>query len=223
MSLEFLPQSKLLLPPQGPELLLEGRIEPGEIVGLQGPSGCGKSTLLRHLAQVGEHPLPFRLHDADVLGIPPEERRIALVFQRALLFPHLNVRENLRFPMRFQNPYRAWSRELQDQRIDAHLAEFKLEALASRSTLALSGGEAMRIALLRAMMCVPRCLLLDEAFTALDKETKVLVKKWLKARIKEHRIPTLLVAHVAEDLESFADRCILWPEPGRPLQFSASQ
>jgi ABC-type sulfate/molybdate transport systems ATPase subunit len=219
MSLEFVSQSKLLLPPSGPELLLQGRIEAGEIVGLQGPSGCGKSTLLRHMAQVADHPFAMRLHDSDVPGLAPQDRRISLVFQKALLFPHLSVRENLRFPMRFQSPYSSWSRELQDSRIDQHLAELGLQALSSRSVVALSGGEAMRIALIRAMVSIPKCLLLDEAFAALDKETKALVKTWLKARIKEHRIPTLLVAHVAEDLANFADRSVTWPESGKPLQF----
>jgi len=219
MSLEFVAQSKVVLPPNGPELEVRGRIEAGEIVGLSGTSGCGKSTLLRHIAQLGEQPLPLRLHDADVLGLAADERKIAVVFQRALLFPHLNVRENLRFPLRFQHPYSSWSRELQNDRIDTHLAAFGLEALATRSVVALSGGEAMRVALLRAVVSIPRCLLLDEAFAALDKETKALVKKWLKALIKEHRIPTLLVAHVAEDLENFADRSVSWPEPGKSLQF----
>jgi putative thiamine transport system ATP-binding protein len=121
--------------------------------------------------------------------------------------------------MRFQSPYSSWSRELQDARIDKHLAELGLESLSSRSVVSLSGGEAMRIALVRAMVSTPKCLLLDEAFAALDKEAKALVKTWLKTRIKEHRIPTLLVAHVAEDLMDFVDRSIFWPEPGRPLQF----
>lgn len=211
MSLRFTESSLLNLSFNNSTLELRGTLRAGEIVGLQGPSGCGKSTLLRHIAQVGDAPLSFELSEKPVKDYSPEDRRIGLVFQKALLFPHLSVIENLLFPMQHQTPFRSWSRELQTQRAREFLEQMGLEKLADRAPSTLSGGEAMRVAILRTLLSNPRCLLLDEAFTALDKETKAHVKTWLKSKILEHKIPTLLVAHVEEDLSGFADRVIFWP------------
>lgn len=221
MSLNFGPQSHLHLPHNGLRLEIRGEIRGGEIVGLQGASGCGKSTFLRHVAQVGENPLELLLGNKPVSTYSDSDRRIALVFQRALLFPHLSVAENLRFPLEHQAPFLSWSRDLQAQRAHEFLRQFGMETLAERAPASLSGGESIRVAILRAMVSTPRCLLLDEAFTALDKETKARVKIWLKNIIRENNLPTLIVAHVEEDLVDFADRVVQWPEPGaaQVLQF----
>ncbi|MEO5668681.1 MAG: ATP-binding cassette domain-containing protein [Bdellovibrionota bacterium] len=218
MSLIFDDRSHLSLP-NGTRLRLEGTIASGEIVGLQGPSGCGKSTLLKHLAQVGEAPFLFQLNGRSVDTLSSHERKISLVFQRALLFPHLNVKENVLFPLRFQDPYRSWSRDLQEKRVAEFLSSLSLAHLSERSVSALSGGEAMRVALLRALVSGPQCLLLDEAFAALDKETKGRVKEWLRPIIKKNGIPTILVAHVAEDLAEFAERSVSWPADSALLHF----
>jgi ABC-type Fe3+/spermidine/putrescine transport system ATPase subunit len=219
VSLQFTTASRIRLYNNSRHLEVRGEILPGEVVGLRGPSGCGKSTFLRELAQVGENPFLCELDGQEISSYSPEERRVSLVFQKALLFPHLNVMENIRFPLRFHAPYRSWTRELQQARVEEYLGFLSLSALSQRSPSTLSGGEAMRVALLRAVVSTPRCLLLDEAFSALDKDTKVHAKSWLKDFIKDHRIPTLLVAHVAEDLENFADRCVDWPHASAPLQF----
>ncbi len=219
MSLEFTASSILQLPHKQEKLHLEGLIGPREIVGLQGPSGCGKSSLLRALAQVGT-PLSYKLDGSTIETLAPDERKISLVFQKALLFPHLSVAENLRFPLRFQPPYNSWSRSLQDARVKQHLHALSLSHLESRAPHSLSGGEAMRVALLRAIISVPRCLLLDEAFSALDKDTKAHVKSWLKDIIRQNNVPTLLVAHVDDDMRDFCDRVISWPQTSSTLRFS---
>lgn len=219
MTLKFNEKSIFSLPERSDPMRVEGEIKSGEIVGLRGPSGCGKSTLLRHIAQVGESPFSFEIDGEPIDRFSLEDRRISLVFQKALLLPHLNVRENLRFPLRFQNPYRSWSRELQENRVDEFLQKLSLSKLAARDPSSLSGGEAMRVAILRALLSSPRCLLLDEAFSSLDKETKAQVKAWLLALIKELGIPTLLVAHVTEDLDAFADRSVDWPTDSSMLHF----
>jgi ABC-type sulfate/molybdate transport systems ATPase subunit len=219
MTLRFTPDSRILLPNSRAALQLEGGIAAGEIVALQGPSGIGKTTLLKHIAQVGDAPMDVMLSERAIAATAPEDRGVSLVFQKALLLPHLSVRENLRFPLRFQNPFRSWSRELQDARVDTFLEELSLMPLAERSPSSLSGGEAMRVALLRAVISTPKCLLLDEAFSALDKETKARVKSWLRTLIKENKIATLLVTHLSEDLENFADRNVPWPAASSPLRF----
>jgi|GEM_PF-1304480 len=219
MTLKFTEKSIVTLAQSNAPLRIEGQIQDGEIVGLRGPSGCGKSTFLRHVAQVGEGRFSFELGGTAIEELAPEDQKISLVFQKALLLPHLSVRENLRFPLRFQNPYRSWSRDLQEKRVDEFLDKLSLSKLADRDPSSLSGGEAMRIAVLRATLSSPKCLLLDEAFSSLDKETKAQVKSWLLALIKDLKIPTLLVAHVPEDLESFADRSVDWPKDSRLLRF----
>lgn len=221
MSVLFNSESKVLFLHHSKELALKGGIAKGCVIGLQGPSGCGKSTLLRSLAQTEVGSVPYQLDSVEVSALSAAHRRVSLVFQKPLLFPHLSALENIEFPMRFVSPWKSWSAELSKKRALVHLREFSLESLANALPRQLSGGEAMRVSLLRGLVTEPRFLLLDEPFSGLDKETKEKVKSWLKEKIVTLQIPTLLVSHLEEDLQSFADRRLNWPsEENFLLDFS---
>ncbi len=191
---------------------------PGRITAVLGPNGSGKTTLLHAVA--GLHPLDDgritldgRVLDdpaADVL-VPVEDRRIALVFQDFLLFPHLTVRENVEFGPR--------SRHLPDA--SARAAEWlrRLDVLefADRRPGALSGGQAQRVALARALATDPAMLLLDEPMAALDAATRVEVRRELRRHLKDFAGPTLIVTHDPLDALVLADDVVVL-ESGRVTQ-----
>ena len=138
----------------------------GEFVSLLGPSGCGKSTLLRIMAGL-ETPDSGSVSIAgrDVTGLPPEQRNVALMFQSYALLPHLDVLENVRFPLRMRSRQ---SRAEQEKRAREVLALVKLEGFADRYPRQLSGGQQQRVALARSIVAEPDLLLLDEPLSNLD-------------------------------------------------------
>lgn len=176
-------------------------VAPGEVVTLMGPSGCGKSSLLAFLC--GTLDPAFRsggrilLDGADVTALPPERRRIGILFQDDLLFPHLSVAENLAFglPPEIRGDDR-------HARIRAALAEAELEGFAERDPATLSGGQRARIALLRTLLAAPRALLLDEPFSKLDASLRGRVRRFVFEHARRNRLPTLLVTHDPADAEA---------------------
>ena len=172
-------------------------IEAGEIVTLMGPSGCGKSSLLAYIA--GDLTTPMHgagrvtLDGVDLMGLPPERRRVGRLFQDDLLFPHLSVGENLLFGIARGNPA-----ERQSLVNDA-LASAQLEGLENRAPHTLSNGQKARVALFRALMAKPQAMLLDEPFSKLDAELRQSIRNYVFAHLRERNIPTLLVTHDRED------------------------
>ena len=172
-------------------------IEAGEIVTLMGPSGCGKSSILAYIA--GDLTTPMHgagrvtLDGVDLMGLPPEGRRVGRLFQDDLLFPHLSVAENLLFGIARGNP--AERRSLMN---DA-LASAQLEGLENRAPHTLSNGQKARVALFRALMAKPQAMLLDEPFSKLDAELRQSIRNYVFAHLRERNIPTLLVTHDRED------------------------
>ncbi len=171
-------------------------IQPGEIVVLQGPSGSGKTTLIRLIAGLdfptqGEILIDGRLASTPAWVMPPHRRGIGIVFQRSALWPHMTVAGNLRFVMNGLPGSEKNSRIVQL----LHMAG--IESLANRLPGQLSGGEARRVALLRALAAMPKRLLLDEPLTNLDLELKTGMLELIREYQKEHR-PTLL--YVTHDL-----------------------
>ncbi len=138
-------------------------VEPGETLVVLGPSGSGKSLLLETLAGFHPHDGRVALDDRDLTRVPPERRDFGFVFQDYALFPHLSVRENVRFGER----YRETARDADDL-----LAELGVGDLAPRMPPTLSGGEAQRVALARALLVRPSVLLLDEPLSSLDVPTR---------------------------------------------------
>src|SRR5690242_19262597 len=140
-------------------------IQAGELFFLLGPSGCGKSTLLRLIAGLYA-PTSGRVFfiDRDVTDLPTEKRNAVMVFQSYALWPHMTVRENIRFGLNV----RKISRREQDARIAEALRLVRMEDLADRKPNQLSGGQQQRVALARALAVRPDCLLLDEPLSNLD-------------------------------------------------------
>lgn len=159
-----------------------------------GPSGAGKSTLLRALAGL-EHGGAMRvaLDQSDVDGLPPGRRRIGLVMQQAALFPHLSVSANVGYGLH------GMTRESRAVRVREMLALLEAEHLLDRGAQHLSGGEAQRIALARALAPMPRLLLLDEPFSALDGKASDELLARLQPWLREHNVQVIQATHDATD------------------------
>lgn len=182
----------------GARLIARARIEvpPGRVVSVMGPSGSGKSSLLA--AVIGMVPPGLRatgrvwLDGRDITGLAPHRRRLGILFQDDLLFPHLSVAGNLGFALPRGVPDRAG-------RIAAALADAGLAGFGPRDPATLSGGQRARVALLRVLVSQPRALLLDEPFAALDAGNRAQMRALVFDQVARHGLPTLLVTHDPED------------------------
>lgn len=195
-------------------------VAPGEVVAVVGPNGAGKSTLLAALA--GLVPLAGGrvVLDGDVLEdaatggfVPPERRSVGLVFQDLLLFPHLSAVDNVAFGLRHRGHGRAEARR-------AALAELERLAaapLAGARPGTLSGGQAARVALARALAPDPRLLLLDEPLAALDVAGAGELRTALRDRLRARTGPALLVTHDPVEAMAVGDRLVVL-EAGRIVQ-----
>ena len=174
-------------------------VPPGECVTLMGPSGCGKSTLLAYIAgsfdAVFEASGRVRIGDDDVTAQLPERRRIGILFQDDLLFPHLTVGGNLAFAL----SERVRGRDERRARIADALAEADLAGFADRDPSTLSGGQRARVALMRTLVSEPRALLLDEPFNKLDAPRRDEVRRFVFDHALERALPILLVTHDEAD------------------------
>lgn len=177
-------------------------IRAGEIVTIMGPSGAGKSTLLGALT--GTLPAGFALSGrvlldgTDITDLPTRSRGLGLLFQDAVLFPHLSVGGNLGFAL----PARIRGRAERQARIDAALASAGLAGFAPRDPATLSGGQRARAALLRTLLAEPRALLLDEPFARLDADLRAQIRRFTFDRARQAGLPVLLVTHDPEDAEA---------------------
>jgi len=181
---------------------LSARVAPGDVLAVMGASGSGKSSLLAWIA--GTLGAPFeasgelRLGGANLAATPIQQRRIGLLFQDDLLFPHMTVRDNLLF---------ALPRGERHQRVaaaDAALAEAGLAGFGERIPASLSGGQRSRVSLLRALLAQPRALLLDEPFSKLDAALRAQMREFTFATLRDRRVPTVLVTHDEDDVPTGA-------------------
>lgn len=177
------------------------QVTPGEVLTLMGPSGCGKSSLLAALAGVLPASGPIRLEGDVTLGerrlthLPPQARRIGMLFQDDLLFDHLTVAENLMFGM----PATIKGKSARREKAVAALAQVALADQADKLPQQLSGGQKARVSLLRALLAEPEALLLDEPFSRLDKPLRAAFRELVFAQIKALAIPAILVTHDEDD------------------------
>ncbi len=169
-------------------------VKEGQYLVVVGPTGAGKTLLLELLLGI-HHPDSGRVFigGSDVTGLPPERRGIGMVYQDYLLFPHLNVEQNLSFGLR----YRRWLGERIRKKIDETARLLRIEHLLHRYPYTLSGGEKQRVAIGRALAAEPRVLLLDEPFSALDRGTAHRLRGEVQSLHREKR---LTIVHVTHDL-----------------------
>ncbi|NDW00281.1 ATP-binding cassette domain-containing protein [Salipiger sp. PrR002] len=190
-----------------PLLSLDARVAPGEVLTIMGPSGSGKSTLLA--AVIGTLAPGFgltgriTLDGQDITARPPERRRVGILFQDELLFPHLSVGGNLGFGLPPQLRGKA-----RRARIDAALSEIGLSGYASRDPATLSGGQKARVALMRMLLSEPRALLLDEPFSKLDAALRGQIRSLVFERARAQGLPVLLVTHDPADAEAAGGQLI---------------
>lgn len=187
---------------------LSTTVAPGEVLTIMGPSGSGKSTLLAAL--IGALPPGFRstgtltLNARDITALPTEARRIGILFQDPLLFPHLSVGGNLAFAL----PATLRPATARQARIDAALTEVGLENFAPRDPATLSGGQRARVALQRMLLAAPQALLLDEPFSGLDLTLRRQIRTLVFTTAQARGLPVILVTHDPEDAQAAGGRIV---------------
>jgi molybdate/tungstate transport system ATP-binding protein len=178
------------------------RIGKGDYWVILGPSGCGKSVLLQTIAGFFAPARGRILVDGrDVTATPPEQRKMGLVFQQAALFPHKSVRENIAYGLRA----RKVARNEVDRTVDDLIDRLELRTILARPVATLSGGEAQRVAVARALAIKPDLLLLDEPMSALDHNTRLELQVELARVHKELGLTTLHVTHSREEAAALGD------------------
>ena len=181
-------------------------VEPGELVALLGPSGCGKTTALKIVAGLLAPTTGDVLVDGDsVSGTPPENRRAAMVFQKSLLFPHMDVAANVGFGLKM----RGASKEVSGRRVKEALRQVQMQDFADRRPGEISGGQQQRVALARALVTKPRLLLLDEPLSALDANLRGEMRELIKSLQRDGGYTTVFVTHDQEEAVVLADRIAL--------------
>ena len=210
---------RTLPPPDARSLLsdVSFALERGEVLAVVGPSGAGKSTLLRLLNRLDEPTSgTVLLQETDTRTLTPRElrRRMGMVMQRAYLFPG-TVAENVAFGPRQQN------QTISLAEIDDLLAQVGLPGYASRDALTLSGGEAQRVAITRALANRPEVLLLDEPTSALDEAARKGVETLLESLIREHHLTCVWVTHSVEQARTMADK-VLAIDAGRIAAYGSA-
>ena len=194
-------------------------IAPGELIVCIGPSGCGKTTLLKVIAGF----LPCAagrvyLGGEDVTAASVRSRQCGIVFQAYALFPHMNVWENVAYPLRVRDIALAERR----RRAEAMLDMVGLDGYGERLPAALSGGQQQRVALARALVFKPRALLLDEPLSALDAATRITMRDEVRRIQKQQNIASLLITHDQDEALSLADRIAVLRD-GRLVQVATPQ
>jgi putative thiamine transport system ATP-binding protein len=183
-------------------LRLDSWVAPGEILSVMGPSGSGKSSLLHWIAGA----LPFGLSATGQCGLDgqridqkaPHQRQIGLMFQDALLFPHLSVGDNIMLAV----PSEVKGYKRRRDTVMMMLDTMQMGEFYHRHPSTLSGGQAMRVALARTLAARPKALLLDEPFSGLDTHLKQAIRELVFSTCRDRGLPGILVTHDEEDAKA---------------------
>ena len=181
-------------------------VEKGELVTLLGPSGCGKTTILRTVGGFLHNQSGQVLIDGvDVVGLPPEKRPTAMVFQSYNLWPHMTVYENMAFGLKLRKVPKAE----QKRRITEMLALIKMPGFEMKYPTQMSGGQQQRIAIGRSLLLQPDVLLLDEPFSALDAKIRSQMREELRKIQTDLNITVVFVTHDQEEAMALSDRIVV--------------
>lgn len=178
---------------------------------LSGPSGSGKTTLIRvllGLEKKGSYSWEFK--NVDLAKLPIEQKQIGVVFQTLDLFPHMTALENIEFAA----SARLIQKSDYELRLSAISNILQMNPFFKKNVTKISGGERQRVAIARALIANPRALILDEPFNALDSALKNEARQLLKKTVEHFNLPTILITHDAEDIQSLADK-VSYIENGR--------
>ena len=182
------------------------RLNEGEILVILGPSGCGKTTLLRAIAGfVKPDSGSIQLNGRSLDHLQPEERNIGMLFQRPVLFPHKDVLGNILFAYRKKK-----DRKMKE--IDEIMQDMGIDEMKNQAIETLSGGEAQRVVLARALLTNPELLLLDEPLSSLDLNVRRQLASEIRGTLKSKNIAAIHVTHDHEEAEIIGDRIIHWSE-----------
>ena len=198
-------------------------IPDGKLIGLLGPSGCGKSTALNLISGLLQ-PTEGRVYfgEEDVTDIPAEHRGIGLVFQNYALYPHLNVKQNILFPLQNLKGKDKLSKEEMIEKVMEAARLVQIDGLMERKPRELSGGQQQRVAIARALVKRPRVLLLDEPLSNLDARLRLQTREEIRRIQKETGITTVFVTHDQDEAMSISDRIVVMKE-GVVQQIGAPQ
>ena len=192
-------------------------IEDGEFVAVLGPSGCGKSTTLFMLAGIyAPSAGTMRFDGARVNEVESRDRNVGIVFQSYALYPHMSVRENIAFPLRFKKVPEAEAR----RRVEAIAGLVQVGDLLDRRPGEMSGGQQQRVALARALVKEPQLLLLDEPLSNLDATLRLTMRTEIKRLQRQLGVTTILVTHDQVEATTMADRIVCMSK-GRIEQVAA--
>lgn len=202
----------------------------GEFVSFLGPSGCGKTTTLRMLAGLERNTQGRIRLDSEVVSdaesslfMPPEKRKIGMVFQSYAVWPHMNVFENVAYPLRIAKTPKT---EI-DQRVEEILKVVELNGLERRMPNQLSGGQQQRVALARGLVARPRVLLLDEPLSNLDAKLREKMRYDIREIQKRLKLTVVYVTHDQLEANTMSDRMVIMKagkiiQVGTPLEIKSS-
>ena len=173
---------------------LNVKINNGKILTIFGKSGIGKSSLISIIAGIYENNLFFTgdiiLNNKIISRILPEDRKIGLLLQDPLLFPHLTIKQNLMFGIKTK-----YTNKQKDSLIRESLLNADMKGFEDRYSNTLSGGQKARVACLRAILSEPEALLLDEPFSSIDPEKRSSFRLFVVEQVRNRKIPCILVTH----------------------------
>ncbi|RPJ78151.1 MAG: ABC transporter ATP-binding protein [Alphaproteobacteria bacterium] len=184
----------------------------GEFVSFLGPSGCGKTTTLRMIAGLEENTHGKIYFDDEIVSDPesktfllPEKRNVGMVFQSYAVWPHMNVFENVAYPLKFKKMTKEKIRE----EVMKILKIVELDGLELRKSHELSGGQQQRVALARGLVMRPRILLLDEPLSNLDAKLREKMRKDIRAIQQEFKLTMVYVTHDQREAFQMSDKIVI--------------